>query len=216
MGVSIPYSFGCLGAIPAEVNVRMGRPKPEVWHRMQPFEKQLRESGGAHGPKPEVWHRMQPFEKQLRGDKVQIIKLPSSAPSLPPSPSPSNPSSHPPLCDPFLSPHSPRRPKPEVWHRMQPFEKQLRGDKVVSIGMHVRQFGQGPARPNATVSPEELQRGMNDSVRPAFQCAEVSGRLGKAPLLSPSSSPPPQFPSPTPCDPTPRMCRTGGTHQLSL
>ncbi|CAI5466996.1 unnamed protein product [Closterium sp. Yama58-4] len=28
------------------------------------------------------------------------------------------------------------RPKPEVWHRMQPFEKHLRGDKVVSIGMH--------------------------------------------------------------------------------
>ncbi|CAI7894303.1 unnamed protein product, partial [Closterium sp. NIES-54] len=64
------------------------------------------------------------------------------------------------------------RPKPEVWHRMQPFEKQLRGDKVVSIGLHVRQFGQGPARPNATVSPEELQKGMNNSVLPAFQCAE--------------------------------------------
>ncbi|CAI5492606.1 unnamed protein product [Closterium sp. Naga37s-1] len=140
-----------LGAIPAKVS----GPKPEVWYRMQPFEKQLRESGGTHGPKPEVWHRMQPFEKQLRGDKV------------------------------------------------------------VSIGVHVRQFGQGPARPNATVSPEELQkgmnnsvlpafhpeelqRGMNDSVRPAFQCAEVSGRpsggSGWAPLFPPLSplSPPSQ------------------------
>ncbi|CAI5501903.1 unnamed protein product [Closterium sp. Naga37s-1] len=37
MGVSIPYAFGCF--------VRyLLRPKPEVWHRMQPFEKQLRGS----------------------------------------------------------------------------------------------------------------------------------------------------------------------------
>ncbi|CAI6004319.1 unnamed protein product [Closterium sp. NIES-64] len=80
------------------------------------------------------------------------------------------------------------RPKPEVWHRMQPFEKQLRGDKVVSIGMHVRQFGQGPARPNATVSAEELQKGMNDSVRPAFQCAE----FGQGPARpNAEGSPPP-------------------------
>ncbi|CAI5961669.1 unnamed protein product [Closterium sp. NIES-65] len=64
------------------------------------------------------------------------------------------------------------RPKPEVWHRMQPFEKQLRGDKVVSIGMHVRHFGRGPPPPNTTVSPEEVKQVMDDVVWPAIECAK--------------------------------------------
>ncbi|CAI5471329.1 unnamed protein product [Closterium sp. Yama58-4] len=64
------------------------------------------------------------------------------------------------------------RPKPEVWHRMQPFEKQLRGDKVVSIGMHVRQFGRGPPPPNTTVSPEEVKQVLDDVVWPAIECAK--------------------------------------------
>ncbi|CAI5501902.1 unnamed protein product [Closterium sp. Naga37s-1] len=64
------------------------------------------------------------------------------------------------------------RPKPEVWHRMQPFEKQLRGDKVVSIGMHVRQFGRGIPPPNTTVSLEEVKQVMDDVVWPAIECAK--------------------------------------------
>ncbi|CAI5492607.1 unnamed protein product [Closterium sp. Naga37s-1] len=67
------------------------------------------------------------------------------------------------------------RPKPEVWHRMQPFEKQLRGDKVVSIGMHVRQFGRGPPPSNTTISPEEVKQVMDDVVWPAIECAKPGG-----------------------------------------
>ncbi|CAI5961671.1 unnamed protein product [Closterium sp. NIES-65] len=64
------------------------------------------------------------------------------------------------------------RPKPEVWHRMQPFEKQLRGDKVVSIGMHVRHFGRGSLPPSTTINSGDLRRAMNDIVWPAIKCAK--------------------------------------------
>ncbi|CAI7817756.1 unnamed protein product [Closterium sp. NIES-54] len=53
-----------------------------------------------------------------------------------------------------------------------PFEKQLRGDKVVSIGLHVRHFGRGPLPPNTTISSGELRRAMNDIVWPAIKCAK--------------------------------------------
>ncbi|CAI7824629.1 unnamed protein product, partial [Closterium sp. NIES-54] len=69
------------------------------------------------------------------------------------------------------------RPKPEVWQLIRPFDQQLRGDRTVVIGLHIRfedraVWGEGGEGAPLSLS-EERVREMVEEVRPTLECAKL-------------------------------------------
>ncbi|CAI5463206.1 unnamed protein product [Closterium sp. Yama58-4] len=68
------------------------------------------------------------------------------------------------------------RPKPEVWQLIRPFDQQLRGDRTVVIGLHVRfedraVWGEGGEGAPLSLSEDRVREMVND-VRPTLECAK--------------------------------------------
>ncbi|CAI5947402.1 unnamed protein product, partial [Closterium sp. NIES-65] len=68
------------------------------------------------------------------------------------------------------------RPKPEVWQLIRPFDQQLRGDRTVVIGLHIRfedraVWGEGGEGAPLSLS-EERVRAMVEEVKPTLECAK--------------------------------------------
>ncbi|CAI5507624.1 unnamed protein product, partial [Closterium sp. Naga37s-1] len=68
------------------------------------------------------------------------------------------------------------RPKPEVWQLIRPFDQQLRGDRTVVIGLHIRfedkaVWGEGGEGAPLSLS-EERVREMVEEVKATLECAK--------------------------------------------